>query len=546
MDRMSRDRKEPLTDVRQQRAIILPLLSSPAGYVPAASKVELIETHISWVFLTDHRVYKLKKAIDLGFVDYRDPALRRAMCDEEVRLNRRLTDEVYLGVMPITQAADGVLALAGAGEPVEWVVTMRRLAAADAADQRLAHGDLLPDHVERIAERLVDFYRKCVPAALSAGDYRPHFEKRIRDNLAVLADKKRDLDATLVERVHGRQLQYLSLARAEIYARAEGMRIVDGHGDLRPEHIFLSRGPHGIRCDVIDCVEFSAELRMVDVADELAFLAMEFHRMGAVWVGQQIRRDYERRNGDPIPDALFDFYQSYRACVRAKVAVLRGDQVDEELLQEHRRQAKEYLELADQLSERFRRPIVLVVSGLSGTGKSTLAGAVARHLHAAWLRTDVIRKVMFGGAERPAAPDEGVYRPDARAAVYARMMDLAGESLGAGRSVVLDGTFLESRQVSLANALAQDHGATAILVRCACPPDVALARIRRRSAAGESLSDADEQVYRRQAAVLQKQSPEPGKSTTSMASAMPALDVDSTRPVEVQVEAVLQFAIAAA
>ena len=545
---MAGDSIQPLTDLNQQRERLLPVLLSAASYRPPVREVELIETHISWVFLTDHYVYKLKKAIDLGFVDYRDPATRRRMCREEVRLNRRLADRVYLGVLPITQRVGGppvlVDAVQGGGGPngdaVDWVVAMRRLDAAHAVDQRIRQGVLTSVEVERIAKRLVEFYRQCTPVEMAAVEYRSHFEGRVRNNLAELANAKHGLDAALVDRVHGRQLQYWSLAGQEADARAEANRIVDGHGDLRPEHIFLDSNSPGAGCDIIDCVEFSVELRTVDVADELAFLAMEFHRLGADWAGDQVRRCYQRDNGDLIPDRLFDFYQCYRACVRAKVAVLRGDQVDPEKQQVCRRQAAEYLALAEQFSGRFGRPLVVIISGLSGSGKSTLAAAIAQRWRAAWLRTDQIRNEMFGEDRRSSKLDEGVYRPEARAAVYAKMTAAASELLAAGRTVILDGTFQERQYIDRSIQLARGHAATAILVHCQCSADVAVARIARRRQSGDLLSDADADVYRRQRETAEQD--EQGTGGIGPPRGVAVLDLDTTDSIEEQVDSLLRFA----
>jgi hypothetical protein len=530
------DSTAAFTDIEVQRASLASALLRPEFYGEPTAEVESIETHISWVFLTPRLVYKLKKAIDLGFVDYRDPATRRRMCDEEVRLNRRLADDVYLGVTPIARDAKGGFALDGPGEPVDWLVTMRRLAAADAADRRLARGELSEAHVEHIARRLVGFYRECSPARLGASDYRPHFEKRIRDNLAVLGQATRELDAPLVERVHGRQLQFLSLARSEVAARTAAGRIVGGHGDLRPEHVFLADAREGTRCDVIDCVEFSAELRTVDVADELAFLAMEFGRLGAAWAGDTIRRTYEQLSGDAFSDALFRFYQCYRACVRAKVAALRGDQVDVEQRRECRRQADAYLLCADRLSESIARPLVVVVSGLSGTGKSTLASAIAHEWGALWLRTDAIRRRMFGETGRVSGANEGIYDRDARAKVYDAMLDKTGAALAAGQSVVLDGTFLERRFASASLDVARRGGAEAVFVRCWCPREVALERIARRSAGGDSLSDADAEVYRRQVEAAEV---EDAAWPSGEAGGGLPLEVDTRAPLIDQVETVM-------
>ena len=302
---------------------IVDFLRRPAIYPDRTDDVHVIETHISWIFLTDRFAYKLKKPVHFEFVDFSTVIARRKACEEEVRLNRRLAADVYLKVMPVTIGARGQLVLGGEGTPVDWVVTMRRLPAEVTLERLASESRLTREHVNLIATTIADFYTQAAPLIVVPDQYRAAIERHVRANAAELARMEYSVDEAQVRRIHAAQLRFLRLRQSLFDERAIDGRIVEGHGDLRPEHIYLE----GNRPLIIDCVEFSPELRRLDVADELSFLAMECDRLGIGWVGSQVIDFYRRRSGDSLPDSLVAFYKAYRACVRAKVAGLRAHQL---------------------------------------------------------------------------------------------------------------------------------------------------------------------------------------------------------------------------
>jgi uncharacterized protein len=289
--------------------------------------------------------------------------------------------------------------------------------------------------------------------------------------------------------VHGFQLQLLNF-RPELFdERVRAGRIVDGHGDLRPEHICLS-DPIAI----FDCIEFSPDFRRIDVADELTFLAAECDFLGADWVGPQLLAAYQEQSGDQPPAVLLDFYKSYRACVRAKVAALRANQVQGEAQDKAAAEAHRHLALADAYVARWLRPLVLVVGGLAGTGKSTVAAAIADALGAELLRTDVIRQE-FGTVSPAAEIDGGKYSQEARQRVYDVMFG-RGAALHADRiSIVLDGTFSTRDLLNKARELAADRPSAFLAIECVCRPEVAHQRIGRRLAAGGDASEARPEIH---------------------------------------------------
>jgi aminoglycoside phosphotransferase family enzyme len=283
-------------------------------YREGTAAVACMETHMSWVFLTDRHAYKLKKPVRYEYLDFSTPALRRLNCDEEIRLNRRLAAEIYLGVVPLTLSAGGRLELGGAGPAIDWLVKMRRLPEAGMLDAAIAAGTLQADDIARIADLLAGFYTAAPPVAITASMYCGRFEGEIALNRSELP--RYGLSPDEIEAPLRCQAAFIQRHRDVLEQRARERRIVEGHGDLRPEHVYV-----GPPATVIDCLEFNYALRLVDPVDEIGYLAMECERLGAPAVGEQVLAAYETRAGDRPPAALLHFYMSLRACVRARLAI---------------------------------------------------------------------------------------------------------------------------------------------------------------------------------------------------------------------------------
>lgn len=314
-------------------------LSRPGSYAEGTSAVETIETHLSYVFLTDRHAYKFKKPVrdrsrDLGALE-----ARRSNCEEEVKLNRRLARDVYLGVLALTADRAG-LALEGSGEPVEWLVKMRRLPRHLMLDTAMKERRVCEQEVVRFTAALADFYRGAERAPLTPEAYRARFERTILENRAALAESRYSLDRPLVEKISAAQIAFLDQKGHEPGSRAH--TLVDGHGDLRPEHVCLSDPPV-----FIDCLEFDRSLRIADPADELAYLAMECLFLGESGVAESILRAYFATTGECVDATLLRFYQSCRAVTRAKLAAWH---LDDAILKGGREkwiaQARGYLQLA--------------------------------------------------------------------------------------------------------------------------------------------------------------------------------------------------------
>jgi aminoglycoside phosphotransferase family enzyme len=313
-------------------------LRDPRVYPDHPAAIEVIETHFSWVFLTERRVYKLKKPVRYHGIDFTTLAARRRNCEQEVALNRRLAPRIYLGVAALTQTAAGGVAFDGAGAIVDWLVVMRRLPAAGMLDVAIRAGTVDPAAVDRIAALLSGFYRNATPAPLTPETYRQRLAATLAENRTVL-DAVEGLDPTLVARLRAWQEDFLC-ARGALFADRAG-RLVDAHGDLRPEHVCLAPEPA-----IIDCLEFDAALRQLDPLDELTYLGLECERLGAAQIGTRILDHYQAANADRCPPELIDFYRAFRACVRARIAIWHLADCAANEGERWRQRARDYLALA--------------------------------------------------------------------------------------------------------------------------------------------------------------------------------------------------------
>ena len=511
----------PTTHPSIERPEAVALMCDRAAHADRPCEIELVETHISWLFITDHFVYKLKKPVRFDFLDFSTPEQRHRACLDEVRLNCRLSPDVYLGILPITRTPHD-LELAGNGEPVDWVVQMRRLPEGAALDRHLREGRVSAKDEQDVAEVLTEFYARLPAEPITGHQYRAALERHMRNNAAACIRHASRYERARIRRIFGQQLLYLRVAADVFDERAAAGRIVDGHGDLRPEHIYLESPPA-----IIDCIEFSPDLRRVDVLDDLGFLAMECDRLGHTQIGERIVASCLAAGGDAIHRPLLNFYKSYRALVRAKVALLRAAQGQGTEQPASKRLAHEYLDWAEHYAARLGPPAMIVLSGLMGSGKSTLAAAVAEAVGADVVSTDRVRRFLYGASDAPAAYGQRNYQASHRIRVYEKLFSRAARSLDKGLSVVLDGTFLSKQQRQQAAAIAQTHGGAAFFVQCRCPREVSLARLTDRTAQGGSESEGRADLFDQQAA-----------DAEPMDAALPSVEVDTTLPVSEQVQQV--------
>ncbi|QEL27240.1 hypothetical protein FQV39_31855 (plasmid) [Bosea sp. F3-2] len=329
-------------------------LSDPQHFPGKVRSVEARETHMSWVFLTEDLVYKLKKPVRFAYLDFSTLERRAAACRAEYELNRRLAPNVYLAVAPLTASPEG-LAVDGDGAVVDWLVVMRRLALERSLEAALLTRRLQPVQVERIASTLWEFYRHARHVLVQPARHLLDWRRAIGANRSVLCDPRLRLPAGRIGWIVTLQQRFLSERAETLAARLRAGRIVDAHGDLRPEHVWLTDP-----VTIIDCLEFDPRLRALDPLDEVAFLHLECERLGARWAGERIRRHLAAALGEDRASGLFLFYRSHRAMLRARLSIAHLLDPMPRMPEKWPRQARHYLRLAAQdamqLEQLLRRP----------------------------------------------------------------------------------------------------------------------------------------------------------------------------------------------
>ncbi len=315
-------------------------LSDPASYPHPAHDFERKETHMSFVFLAGDKVYKLKKPVRFPYLDYSTLEKREAACRAELSLNRRLAPQVYERVAPLTQTPQG-LRIGGEGEPADWLVVMRRLDERKTLEHAIETGSLRVAQLDRAVDTLVKFYRRARPVFISSATLLRNWHDSLAYNKRVLLDARLGLPAGLVRRIDRAQRRFLESRAEPIAGRVRTRSIVDGHGDLRPEHIWLDDP-----ITIIDCLEFSAALRAVDPFDEIANLCIECERLGGGWASAHIRRRAIHALRDHLSDELFTFYRCHRAALRARLTIAHMLEAHPRTPEKWPKRAREYLAIA--------------------------------------------------------------------------------------------------------------------------------------------------------------------------------------------------------
>jgi aminoglycoside phosphotransferase family enzyme len=316
-------------------------LKCPDTYTEGTDRVEVAETHMSWIFLTNRFAYKIKKPIHRDFLDFTTLDARRRNCESEVRLNRRFAGDVYIGIVPLVMKPSGSLALEGTGKPVEWLVKMHRLPKDCMLDYAIRHNQVDMSALEHVGHLLANIYKNSTPIAIKPINFRQRIERDIDTNLRELSKPMPELSIESAQRVAGAQLAFLDREWNYFERRVSGGKIIEAHGDLRPEHICLRSSPV-----IIDCLEFNRDFRLLDPVDELAFLAVECERMGAAFVGDCMFGIYRNLTLDDPSQALVHFYKSCRAILRARLAVWHAEDPCTRTSAQWYGLAREYLRLA--------------------------------------------------------------------------------------------------------------------------------------------------------------------------------------------------------
>jgi len=467
------------------------------AYPHPAHSVECIETHASWVLLAGEYAYKLKKPLNLGFLDYSTLALRRKACEDELRLNRRTAPGVYLDVVAV-HGPESAPRLGGSGPVLEYAVKMKRFDQAGLFGALLSAGTLTPDLIERVARHVAVFHATVDVAAVNSGfgdAVSVHFP--VRQNFDQICERVSQPE--LLERLD--RIRHWSDARFDALSSVFDRRLTEGrvrecHGDLHLANIALIDDEP----QLFDGIEFNPGLRWIDVIADAGFLVMDLVARGRTDLANRFLNAYLELTGDYDGLTVLPYYVVYRAMVRAKVAAIRVEQLDAAERAQCMDDFRRYLALA----EAYCTPepsCLLITCGLSGSGKSSQSQALIDARGVIRLRSDVERKRLFNlapDARSDSARDAGIYTADATHRTYERLAELAATVLRAGRPVLVDATFLARSRREMFRVLASSLNVPFAILFFDAPAEVLRQRVRRRASEGVDASEADLSVLEAQ------------------------------------------------
>ena len=469
---------------------LLQALQNPALYPHPVTSFSVVETHISWVLLTGPYAYKIKKPLDFGFLNFTTLAARKHFCEEELRLNRRTTDQIYLDVLPITGTEQEPV-LGGSGKPFEYAIKMRQFPQQALLNELLAQGKLATGHIDALAKLIAQFHQKAPrvakehPLAQASAIVAPILEN-FQHARPLLRDDKDLQQLARIEQWTLATIEHLGLLLE--HRGAQGA-IRECHGDLHLGNVALIDG----QPTPFDCIEFNEPFRLIDIGMDIAFMIVDLEEHGLDSMARRMTSLWLEGTGDYEGLALLPLYKSHRAMVRAKVALFRlGQTEDTAQRQAIVREYRHYADLADSYSASPLR-FLAITHGVSGTGKSSVALALVEALGGVRIRSDVERKRLL-----PDADSATLYAADASTATYQRLHQLAEQALEGGSAVVLDATYLQKAQREAAQALAERLSAPLLIIQCEAPLPLIEQWLEERQQQGEDPSDATLEVVKAQ------------------------------------------------
>lgn len=479
---------------------LIEAMTRPDFYPNHPNTVELLQTHISFIFIAGEEVYKLKKAVDFGFLDFTTLEKRKFYCHEELRLNRRLAPETYIEVIPISKDEQGLFAFGEGEHIVDYAVRMKRLPGEKMLKVILAKGLIKKDVMDDIAKKVAAFHKEAATGGkideiggleTVRFNHKENFEQTLPYVGVTIPRRQFDFIRDYVP-------CFLSSHASLFIQRAADHKIRDCHGDLHLEHIVVDNG-----ITIFDCIEFNERLRFEDVAAEVAFLAMDLDYNGYQDYGAAFVQAYVWHAGDPDILQLLNFFKCYYAYVRGKVIGFRtrDNAISEPLRQEAAQTAARYFDLAYTYAARVEKPTLVIMTGLIGSGKSVLAGSLANRLGAEIIQMDALRKELLGISPTERHLEDfgkGIYSSNISKNTYDEALRRAISLIQTGASVVIDASFkMRSARLMSAEA-AQAAGADFFIVECACPDRIIKKRLNQRSANPGEPSDGRWDIFQEQ------------------------------------------------
>jgi len=456
------------------------VLKNPRFYGSDVKSVNILQTHISFIALTGKYAYKVKKPVNFGFLDFSTLKKRKHFCEEELKLNRRLCPDIYLDVIPITKKKNDGLELNGNGEVVEYTIKMKEFPQDRIMTNLLKQNKIAEETIDKICDILVNFYNSGKHSTkIDSYGRLESIKKNIDENFE---QTKSMIDVTIPNKI----FSYIKNAnkrffkeRKEIFNhRVSEGHIRDCHGDLHSGNIVISDKIH-----IFDCIEFNERFRYCDVASDIGFLAMDLDYLNHPYLSSYLIYRYVEKSKDYSIFDVLNFYKSYRAYVRGKVIGFRlnDTNINKKETKEITESTKKYFDLSQYYASLFsidldnKKPLLFIVGGLTGTGKSTLSLKIAVDYNAHIINTDVVRKELAGIDRFERHYNEfntGLYSPEKIDFTYDKVMEKAAALLKKGRNVVLDATFQKQKYLEMAKNIAKENAASLVIIRCVCPDNV--------------------------------------------------------------------------
>lgn len=482
--------------------ILFEYLKNPKFYGSDITLVQLLQTHISYVALTGKYAYKVKKPVNFGFLDFSSLNKRKYYCKKELRLNRRLCPEIYIGVLPITEK-NGKFELNGDGTIVEYAIKMKEFPQEDIMTNMLKQNKITEEIIANITAILIDFYNAQKPS----NDIKKYGDLSVvKQNIDENFNQTKPMINITVPKntyyfIKDAATKFFKQKKEVFLNRIKDNKIFDCHGDLHSGNIVVSDE----NIYIFDCIEFNDRFRFCDVASDIGFLAMDLDYLNFPYLSSYLIDQYVKKSTDVKIFSVLNFYKSYRAFVRGKVYgfQLMDPYIDTEKKRNVIESAKKYFDLSRYYTRLFsldllkKKPLLFLVSGLSGTGKSTIARKIAVDYHAVQINTDVVRKETAGidlFEQHHDQIDTGLYDPKKIDDTYKKVMNQAEKVLKKGENVVLDATFQKIKYRAMAHHIAVKNHSTVITLQCVCPDDIIKKRLENRLKK-KSISDGRWEIY---------------------------------------------------